>query len=146
MQIRTATPHDCPAMAQLLQQLGYVAHPDDLRQKLSSATGLDCVFVAEVDKRVVACISLHAFQLFHVSGNMGRITALVVDEQYRRLQIGEQLLQIAEQWFASQACVKIELTSGNRRVDAHRFYARHGYVSDGQRFSKKLETEQTTPV
>lgn len=71
---------------------------------------------------------------------MGRITSLVVDELHRREKIGKALLDIAETWFREKDCLKIEVTSGNERLDAHRFYEKNAYSPDGKRFSKKYET------
>lgn len=67
---------------------------------------------------------------------MGRITSLVVDEAHRRERIGIALIGVAEQWFRTKGCIKFEVTSGNKRLDAHHFYEKNGYALDGLRFSK----------
>ncbi|WP_116140921.1 GNAT family N-acetyltransferase [Trinickia diaoshuihuensis] len=66
----------------------------------------------------------------------GRITSMVVDEHYRGRGIGSRLIAQAEQWFDAVGCVKLEVTSADSRLNAHRFYERHGFVRDGQRLSK----------
>jgi hypothetical protein len=33
--------------------------------------------------------------------------------------------------------VKLEVTSGDQRIDAHRFYERHGFRRDGQRLTSQ---------
>jgi GNAT superfamily N-acetyltransferase len=137
--IRTATPGDCTAIAALQQQLGYVIAPNDVQEKLSCQTNLDCIFVAELDNQIVACISLHALPLFHVKGYMGRITSLVVNELHRGKNIGSRLMEAADEWFRAKGCIKAEVTSGNHRADAHRFYGKNAYVVDGQRLSKILK-------
>jgi hypothetical protein len=42
-------------------------------------------------------------------------------------------MAVAHAWFRTQGCVRVEVTSGDHRADAHRFYARHGYARQGQR-------------
>ena len=74
----------------------------------------------------------------HMQGRLGRITSLVVDEKHRGRGIGQILVHAAEHWFSSAGCVKVEVTSGDLRVDVHRFYEREGFSRNGQRLSKKI--------
>ena len=98
----------------------------------------DLVLVATDSDVVVGCISLHVLPLFHAAGSLGRITALVVDKSHRGLRIGSALVAAAKDWFIKNDCVKMEVTSGDHRVDAHHFYVSQNFNADGQRFSKKL--------
>ncbi len=45
---------------------------------------------------------------------------------------------VAVEWFVAHGCVKIEVTSGDQRESAHKFYERLGFARDGQRFAKEL--------
>lgn len=135
--ITPAISSDSVAIAELLAQLGYGIDPSEVRVKIAERTHLDMVFVAKLDGMVIACISLHALPLFHVKGNMGRVTSLVVNEAHRGKKIGGALMLEAARWFKENACVKIEVTSGSQRIDAHRFYEKHGYAEDGKRYSKR---------
>lgn len=69
------------------------------------------------------------------------ITSLVVDERWRGRRIGSALVDAAAGWFAANGCIKMEVTSGNRRLDAHRFYEAHGMARDSQHFSRMLAQE-----
>ncbi|MBZ5793559.1 GNAT family N-acetyltransferase [Burkholderia contaminans] len=137
---REAWLSDCTAIARLLRQLGYDATPALIHEKLLSLAGKpdDRVCVATLDGEVVGSISLHILPLFHAAGNLGRITSMVVDERHRGCGIGGALMAAAERWFESGRCVKLEVTSGDHRPDAHRFYAHHGFLRDGQRLSRKM--------
>lgn len=139
---RDARLSDCAAIARLLRQLGYDVTPALIHEKLLSLADQpsDRVCVATWDGEVVGCISLHVLPLFHVAGHLGRITSMVVDEHHRGCGIGGALMAAAERWFERGRCVKLEVTSGDRRPDAHRFYARHGFARDGQRLSRKMRT------
>ncbi|MEX3629108.1 MAG: GNAT family N-acetyltransferase [Burkholderia sp.] len=136
--IREARPADAPAISALLHQLGYEAGPALVHGKLVALAGsaADAVLVAAIDGEVAGCISLHALPLFHAEGRLGRITSLVVDQGRRSRGIGAALMAAAAAWFETAGCVKTEVTSGDHRADAHRFYACHGYARDGQRLSR----------
>jgi GNAT superfamily N-acetyltransferase len=138
--IRDARPGDHTTIVRLLRQLGYESTPAQVHERLLalSSSPADRVLVAELHGEVVGSISLHALPLFHVGGNLGRITSMVVDERYRSQRIGAALIAAAECWFASVGCVKLEVTSSDRRLDAHRFYERHGFARDGQRLARSI--------
>ena len=138
--IRAAGPKDSVAIAALLHQLGYGVTPERILENISASidSASDAAFVACEDNIAIGCVSLHALPLFHMLGSLGRITSLVVDEKHRGRGIGQMLIHVAERWFQSAGCVKAEVTSGDVRIDAHRFYEREGFSRDGQRLSKKI--------
>ncbi|WP_396331158.1 GNAT family N-acetyltransferase [Burkholderia anthina] len=127
-------------IARLLRQLGYDATPAMIRDKLAARlpSAADRIVVAVIDGRIVGCISLHALPLFHANGNLGRMTSLAVDEVCRGRGVGSALMAATQRWFEHARCVKLEVTSGDHRPDAHRFYARHGFARDGRRLSKTV--------
>lgn len=131
------------SIAMLMHQLGYEATPALILEKLQSLihSPADKMFVATMHDKVVGSISLHALPLFHAAGNLGRITSMVVDENHRGAGIGSALIAAAERWFKTVGCVKLEVTSGDHRPDAHRFYARNGFLRDGQRLAKTSQLQ-----
>lgn len=139
--IRTAQPADRSAIAALLEQLGYAATPAQIGDRLHAlaASPSDRVLVATLDGDVVGSISLHALPLFHAGGCLGRITSMVVDERHCGRRVGSALIGAAQAWFDAAGCVKVEVTSADRRADAHRFYERHGFRRDGQRLSRTAD-------
>jgi GNAT superfamily N-acetyltransferase len=136
---RESQSSDYHSIAMLLHQLGYAATPALILEKLQLLTPspTDKIFVATVRDKIVGSISLHALPMFHAAGYLGRITSMVVDEHHQGDGIGSALIAAAENWFKTVGCVKLEVTSGDHRPTAHRFYAKHGFVRDGQRFAKK---------
>jgi GNAT superfamily N-acetyltransferase len=68
---------------------------------------------------------------------MGRISALVVDENIRRRGIGTTLVKAADDFFVGRGCNRVELTSNNRRLEAHRFYLAKGYEIRSKHFVKR---------
>ena len=148
--VRSATESDSSNIAALLSELGYRLEVAQVRDNIAllSSSASDRVLVAEamagttadtgakVVSSIVGVLSFHVIPLFHVVGNLGRITSLVVNAQWQRRGVGSQLLQAAEEFGWSQGCVRIEVTSGDRRAGAHEFYQRWGYQCDERRFIK----------
>lgn len=144
IEIRPATIADAEQISALIGELGYAISPEQLRDKLAGMQPRDAdhVFVATVGNRLLGCVSLHAMPLFHAEGNLGRITALVVNAAHRGQGIGRVLVESAHVWFKAANCARFEVTSGDHRLDAHRFYARHGYAHHGQRLVRESSTER----
>lgn len=136
--IRAAKARDSAMLANLLDQLGYPASAPEVAERFRRLAEMasEKMLVAERNGKAVGLISVHRTMLLHTADNLCRITALVVDEAARRQGIGRQLMQAAERWAWSQDCAVIELTSADRRADAHRFYAACGYQCIGKRFLK----------
>jgi GNAT superfamily N-acetyltransferase len=136
MQIRPVRPTDAAAVDGLLHQLGYPQ--DDVaatRWRIQAWAELptSTAYVAEADGKLLGQVAVHVFPFFERTGNTGRIVALVVDEQARRRGIGDQLMTAAESFAARHGCIRLELTSADRRDDAHAFFRRRGYVNQAGR-------------
>lgn len=147
LRTRLAIDDDAPRIVTLLSQLGYDTPLEIVRRNiaLSTAQGDDAAFVAlDADGQIVGCIGLHALTMFHLAGRLGRITALVVEENVRGSGVGHALMAAAHAWFRERGCEKFEVTSSDHRVAAHRFYARHGYARDGQRLARQSQTTSLT--
>jgi GNAT superfamily N-acetyltransferase len=98
----------------------------------------DDAFVAVEGGRVVGCISVHVHELFQAAGRLGRITALVVDRRAQGKGVGRALVERADDYFKASGCIRAEVTSGDHRADAHRFYIANGYAAAERRFVKRF--------
>lgn len=139
MTVRTVQPGDEAAIAELLSQLGYPASPSQVRARLahmeSGATSIALVGIEA--ERVVAFASVEfGYSIAH-DHPVGRIAALVVDQQVRHRRYGSALLAACERLLIERGVERIVLTSAHHRADAHRFYERHGYQNTGRRFVKQ---------
>jgi GNAT superfamily N-acetyltransferase len=136
--IRFAQSDDAPAVAKLLTALGYPSPVEHIERRIAgSAASIDtAVYVAESVQCVVGVISFHCIPLFHADGALGRITSLVVDPGHRQRGIGRLLVAAAEEFGRAHGCSRIEVTSGDRRPEAHAFYEHLGYQLDCRRFIK----------
>ena len=106
---------------------------DDAYETAFAAIAADprnVIIVADDDGEVVACM-----QLTYIPG-LGRhgaercqIEAVRVRSDRRGRGIGGQLTSWAIERARERGCGLVQLTSDKSRTDAHRFYARHGFVA-----------------
>jgi len=140
LRIRKVRRSDAPAVAGLLGELGYACSAHDAKRRLAAlGRKSDQAFAAVDDKRVVGLVALHFSSMLHTEGRWCRVTALVVTESHRRRGVGAALLRHAEQCALAGGAWCVELTCGERRGEAHRFYLRHGYTERRTRFFKSLQ-------
>jgi len=139
-QIRDATPADAAALAPLVTELGYPSDADALARRVATlvADEWSGVWVAETGGAIAGVVSAHASPLLSRDTRICRITAMIVtaDAQGRGVgrALGERVEQEARRW----NCDRIEVTSSQRRTDAHAFYARMGYEIKSHRFIKAV--------
>ncbi len=137
--IRLAELGDAQAIASCLGTLGYATSAGLVTDKLATMVGSsgDTVLVGvEPSAGVVGVVSVHVLPLFHAPGNLARLTALAVLKGYQGTGVGRALVSAAEAFAWRHDCRRIEVTSGDHRPDAHKFYERLGYHSDERRFIK----------
>ena len=140
MIIRQGISADSPYIHKLLEQLGYPQQGDRVVEAIESYFEPGYyLLVVEVDNTIAGFASLHWFDMFHMRGNMGRITAICIQEELRSKGIGHNLLTASEEFLKSKGCVKVEVTTNLKRTLTHDFYAKNGYEINSKRFIKKLE-------
>lgn len=139
--LRSAAMADADALVDLLAQLGYPGAEDfierRLRELLAHPDALLLVAEGEAG-RVLGFISLHFIPQIALAGDFCRISYLCVAEAARSLGIGALLERAAVAEARRRGCDRIELHSSQRRTDAHRFYAREGYVESPKYLVKPL--------
>ena len=141
MQIRQAEIADAPVIGELLHQLGYPQAGVATTATRVQTWGDDpssAAYVVDADGDVLGLIAVHTCPFFERPGSWGRIVALVVSDRVRRQGVGGALVEVAESFAKGRGCVRMEVTSGDRRHDAHEFYRRCGYVDQTGRSSRFL--------
>jgi GNAT superfamily N-acetyltransferase len=138
--VRGATLSDVEKIAALVSQLGYQTTADDMRLRLERLLPHPehIMFVAETSGDVVGLVAAHIGQGLENNDPHARVTGLVVDGHWRGGGVGKMLMEHIESWCRNRGVRNVILTSGNHRVDAHKFYQRIGYTATGQRFIKHL--------
>lgn len=141
MQIRPAQSTDAAAVTELLHQLGYPQDGPATTATRIQTWGDDpsgAAYVADADGELLGLIAVHTCPFFERTGSWGRIVALVVSDQARRQGVGGRLVAAAESFAVSRGCVRMEVTSSDRRHDAHEFYRRCDYLDQTGRSSRFL--------
>jgi GNAT superfamily N-acetyltransferase len=140
--VRAATSGDAPAIAALLEQLGYPTTIGEADARLArlALSPADHVLVAErAGVGVAGLLVLHRAPVLHQAGDVAFIMALVVDEAQRGRGIGEHLVRWAAALARDYGCVRLHVTTHLRRADAHAFYERLGFEHTGRRYVMALE-------
>ena len=138
--IRDAVPADAPAVARLLDQLGYPTGPAAAASRLERLGIVgDRVLVAEVEGEVVGLAHLQVTPAIERDRPAAKIGALVVDESRRGEGVGKALVEALDDEARARGCGLLFLTTSARRTDAHEFYRRVGLEETGKRFTKTLE-------
>lgn len=141
MQVRRAHTTDAAAVNELLRQLDYPQEGIETtatRIRIWGGDPSSAVYVADADGDLLGLVAVHICPFFERAGSWARIVALVVSDRARGNGVGGQLLSAAEAFAARSGCVRMEVTSADRREDAHEFYRRRGYLGQSGRSSRFL--------
>lgn len=137
--VREARPSDAARLAGLIGELGHEITEKQVRKNLSALKKSgEIPLVATLDKKVVGMCGVGCRVVIHRPGPLGRITALVVAKEARGAGIGRMLVEAAEEWMRGEGCQLVEVTSNDRRPEAHAFYRHMGYERTSIRSFKKL--------
>ena len=139
LKIRAAKPTDSKQLRALIEYLGHPISEKAVRKNLTAlARAKESPLVATLDKKVVGLIGVHKMVTVHRDAPVGRIPVLVVAKDAQRHGIGRMLVEEAERMLKKAGCKLIEVTSNDRRAEAHAFYRHMGYERTSIRFMKKL--------
>ena len=88
--IRDARQEDAPAVARLVDQLGYPTSAEAVAARLRrlAENPADRVFVAELDGEIVGAASVHVSLTLEYDEPAAKLSAIVVDEDHRRRRVG----------------------------------------------------------
>ncbi|SDU71721.1 GNAT family N-acetyltransferase [Jiangella alkaliphila] len=141
MLIRPVRAADAEAVAELLDQLGY---PQDgsaataARLRAWTRDPASAAYVADDGGDVLGVVAVHISSFFERDGAWARIVALVVADRARGRGVGSQLVAEAESFAADHGCARMEVTSSDRRHEAHAFYRGRGYADQAGTSSRFL--------
>jgi GNAT superfamily N-acetyltransferase len=137
--LRAAKPGDAKRLSALLDYLGHPISEKSVRKNLAAlARRKETPLVATLDKQVVGLVGIHTMVTVHRDAPVGRIPVLVVAREAQGHGIGKMLVAEAEWLLKKAGCKIVEVTSNDRRAEAHAFYRHMGYERTSIRFMKKL--------
>ena len=128
VQIREISEKDAESVATLSTQLGYESNikQTSARIKRINNSNENCAFVALVDGKVVGWI--HGFYTLRIESDpFVEIGGLIVDENYRNLKIGKQLIEHVNLWAKNHQAKKLKVRCNTKRTESHKFYERVGF-------------------
>ena len=144
--IREARADDWQDIEELLEQLGYPNTEMFMQEKIEKLIlhpDEELLVFEEADK-VVACISMHYIPQLGLVGETAIISYLVVSNAIRSKGIGRKLEEYCAELARKRNCDNIQVHCHSRRTEAHRFYARQGFVEAPKYFSKSLKESEST--
>lgn len=128
--IRQATVSDVQSLRNLCEQLGYDESKADIAERLRFIKNNDDheILVYENQQGFVAGWA-HVFGKHLLEGVYAELGGIVVDDSFRGLGIGGQLLTACEKWAIKKGYNELRVRSGGSRESAHRFYLQKGYAN-----------------
>jgi GNAT superfamily N-acetyltransferase len=137
--IREARSGDATRLAELIGELGHDIAADQVRKNLLALIKTDeAPLLATLDGKIVGLCGIGKRVVITRPRPLGRISALIVTRSAQGQGIGRMLVEAAEAWMRKNGCALVELTSNDRRADAHAFYRHLGYERTSIRFAKTL--------
>nr|WP_276903658.1 GNAT family N-acetyltransferase [Pedobacter kyonggii] len=139
VQIREISEKDAESVATLSTQLGYES---DIKQtsariKRINNSNENCAFVALVDGEVVGWI--HGFYTLRLESDpFIEIGGLIVDENYRNLNIGKQLIENVNLWAKKHQVKKLKVRCNIKRTKSHRFYEQIGFKENKRQIAFEM--------
>jgi len=139
VQIREISEKDAESVATLSTQLGYES---DIKQtsariKCINNSNENCAFVALVNGEVVGWI--HGFYTLRIESDpFIEIGGLIVDENYRNLKIGKQLIENVNIWAKKHQVKKLKVRCNIKRSESHKFYERLGFKENKRQIAFEM--------
>ncbi len=143
--VRLASPHDWPAVAALLVELGRgvaAGTAEDPTHRQAFAGHLrqigNVTLVAEHQGSVAGVIDMEYHQRLGDHRPQARVNDIVVTERARGVGVGSALLRRAEELARKRGCFRMALVTASWREASAGFYRREGWSDYGAWFVKPL--------
>ncbi|MBT2560356.1 GNAT family N-acetyltransferase [Pedobacter sp. ISL-68] len=141
VQIREISEKDAEGVAKLATQLGYESNIKQTSARINliiNNSSTNCAFVAIIDDKVVGWI--HGFYTLRVESDpFVEIGGLIVDETYRNLKIGKQLIEHVNLWAKKHQLKKLRVRCNTKRIESHKFYEHIGFKQNKQQIVFEMD-------
>jgi GNAT superfamily N-acetyltransferase len=145
IQIRDFQFGDIKWITELTNQLGYPTTVEEMETRMKTISQLEkhWTLVAISDGVVAGYIGLNQNYFWEQNGTFIRIQALVVNKEFRKLQVGKTLIEDAEKLAKRVGAKLMILNCGNKpeRESAHQFYPKMGFIAKSVGYVKQIAHE-----
>lgn len=126
--IREINRADLETVTNLTFQLGYASTCVEVEKRIIAIMKHPdhCAYIAEFNHKVAGWI--HAFYTIRIESEpFVEIAGLVVDQDFRKMQVGRDLVQKVSSWTLAMGVKTLRVRSNTMRTGAHEFYDRLGF-------------------
>lgn len=95
--------------------------------------------VYEKENQVIGLCHITIEYHLHHCAKICDIRELIIDASYRSCGIGALLLEKVVEISKENHCLHIELSTNQRRKEAHRFYENNGFIQDHYGYTMKIK-------
>ncbi len=139
MPIRPATTGDAAAISRLLTQLEYPGTEHFMETTLSEMLQDPAEVLLVWDGPPVrGFVSLHFIPMIGIGMDFAHISYLIVDDATRGEGIGRELEETVTRIARQRGCDRIVAHCDARRLRAHAFYLRQGFIESPKYLIKRL--------
>lgn len=96
------------------------------------------VFISKDYDRITGYLVLSITYQMHHCGKVAEVVELCVSNSFQNRKIGTDLLNHAMTYAKLHGCVNMDITTNQKRKDAHRFYSRNGLNNTHYKFTRQL--------
>lgn len=129
--LRPIAPDDSPAIAKLVDALGYAAAEAQVRERIVrlARTPDQLLLAACSGDQIVGWLQAQEHETIE-AGRRVEILGMVVDSEHRRAGAGRSLIAAATDWAQQRQVGKLVVRSNVARTESHRFYRALGFQLD----------------
>jgi len=140
IKVRMATAEDGGEIARLNEAFNDLrSTPEQIAAQITRCAGIETMFLAEVDGRVVGMASLRLLPNICDPIPYAELTELFVEEAYQRLGVGHALVEQIEQAARAGGADQLVLLTSFKNSRAHTFYHALGYAMYSFAMHKRFE-------
>ena len=128
-EIKTADYNDIYLLNKEFNPKLYLFSADKVKERIDYIlrNTKDIIFVGEQKDEIIGYIHGSPYELLFAD-SLINVLGFIVKEKYRNHSVGSMLIGQLESWAKNNGFSGIKLLTHPWRVNAHRFYERHGYV------------------
>lgn len=139
--VRPANTSDIDFIRHCMEELkGFSFEPENFARVYDDLIESGTYFPFIIISQEQACgyLGMNILPQLHHGGKVAEILELVILTPYRNKQIGKEALDFALNFAREKECMIIELATGQKRVDAQRFYQKNGFQNSHFKLTMEL--------